>query len=83
MAEISKGIFSVVNTYLYEKRLAKDSSPEDNLNCPLRIMRLGRIGPKTYRLNYVDRRSLHPLIVYYAMVYRSERIGDSANHSFA
>jgi hypothetical protein len=77
-SSLKKDFQCFVNTYLYEKRLAKDSSPEDNLNCPLRDLRvLRRIGPKTYRLNYVDRRSLHPLIVYYAMAYRSERIGDS------
>jgi len=73
-SSLKKDFQCFINTYLYEKRLDKNSSPEDNLNCPLRELRiLRRTGPKAYRVNFVDRHSLHPLIVYYAMAHRSEQ----------
>ncbi len=57
-----------VNSYLYERQMKSSNSPEDNLNCPLRELRLLRkIGPSSYRVNPVNRDSLHPLIVFYAL----------------
>ncbi len=57
-----------INTYLHEKRLRKNNSPEDNINCPLRNLKLLRkTGAKTYKCNNVNRKSLHPLIVFYVI----------------
>ncbi len=76
-SSLKKDFQCFVNTYLSEKRMDKNGSPEDNLNCPLRELNILRqSGPKSYRVNLVDRRSLDPLIVYYAMVSRSEKSND-------
>ncbi len=67
-SSLKKDFRCFVNTYLFEKRMDKHSSPEDNLNCPLRELRLlRRLGPKSYRLNFINRDSLDPRIVYYAI----------------
>ncbi|MGI6640457.1 MAG: DUF4007 family protein [Limnochordia bacterium] len=77
-SSLKKDFQCFVSSYLYEKRLAKNCSPEDNLHCPLRELKILRqTGPRSYKVNFLDRHSLHPLIVYYCMVYRSEKAKDS------
>lgn len=73
-SSLKKDFQCFINTYLYEKKMGKNNSPEENLNCPLRGLRvLRKTGPKSFRVNSVDRDSLDPLIVYYAMCRQSER----------
>lgn len=68
LSSLKKDFQCFINTYLYEKRLNKNNSPEDNLNCPLRELRLlSKTGPKAYKLNYVNRQSLDPTIVFYVI----------------
>ncbi len=67
-SSLRKDYQCLVNTYLFEKKLLKSNSPEDNLNCPLRNLKLlKKIGPRTYQLNRVNRSSLHPYIFYYTV----------------
>ncbi|HQD78469.1 MAG: DUF4007 family protein [Limnochordia bacterium] len=74
---LKKDFQCFVNTYLYEYRMATASSPEDNLHCPLRELKILRqTGPRSYRVGLADRNSLPPLIVYYCMAHRSELAGD-------
>ena len=55
-----------INSYLFESKLKYHNSPEDNINCPLRNLKLLKnTGLKTYKMNNVNRNSLHPLIVFY------------------
>ncbi len=67
-SSLKKDFQCLINTYLYEKMLCKNNSPEDNLNCPLRNLKLiKRNGPKSYQLNRINRKSLHPLIFFFAV----------------
>ena len=77
-SSLKKDFQCFVNTYLYEKRMEKGGSPEDNLNCPLRELKLlKRTGPKSFRVNFINRDGLHPLIVYYVISHQNEREGNS------
>lgn len=77
-SSLKKDFQCFVNTYLYENRMTQNSSPEDNLHCPLRELKMLRqIGPKSYRVCSIDRHSLDPAIVYYCMAHRSEMDNDS------
>jgi len=67
-SSLKKDYQCLINTYLFEKKLLKNNSPEDNLNCPLRNLKLlKKISPKTYQLNRVNRKSLHPYIFFYVV----------------
>jgi len=67
-SSLKKDFQCLINTYLFEKKLLKNNSPEDNLNCPLRTLKLiKKTGPKTYQLNHVNRKSLHPYIFFYVL----------------
>ncbi len=65
-SSLKKDFQCLLNTYLFEKMLSKNNSPEDNLNCPLRNLRLiKQSGLKSYQLNRINRRTLHPRIFFY------------------
>lgn len=67
-SSIKKDYQCFINTYTYEKSYNKKSTPEDNLNCPLRELKLlKQTGPHSFRLNRVNRRSLDCLIIYYVI----------------
>jgi hypothetical protein len=67
-SSLRKDYQCLINSYLLEKSNGKNNSPEENINCPLRgLMLIKKTGPKTYRLNQINRASLHPLIVFYAI----------------
>lgn len=67
-SSLKKDFQCIVNTYLFEKTFNRRLSPEDNLNCPLRELKLmKKIGPSHYRLNRVNRNSLSPQVFLYAI----------------
>lgn len=67
-SSLKKDFNCFISSYLFEKDSKKHNSPEDNMNCPLRELRLLRKnGPKTYRLNSINRTTLDPLIVFYVI----------------
>lgn len=67
-SSLKKDFSCFLNTYLLEKNYKKNFSPEDNINCPLRELRfLKKTGLNTYRLNSINRNSLHPFIVFYVI----------------
>ncbi|MDK2824233.1 MAG: hypothetical protein PWP71_2151 [Clostridia bacterium] len=67
-SSLKKDFNCFINTYLVESSRKKYISPEDNINCPLRELRLlKKTDSNTYRLNSINRNSLDPLIVFYAI----------------
>lgn len=67
-SSLKKDFQCLINTYLLENSSKINVSPEDNINCPLRELQLlKKTGPKSYRLNSINRLGLHPLIVFYVI----------------
>jgi len=65
-SSLKKDFQCLVNTYLFEKMLLKNNSPEDNLNCPLRNLKMiKKTGPRTYQLTRINKNSLNPKIFFY------------------
>ena len=67
-SSLKKDFQCMLNTYLFEKTFNRRLSPEDNLNCPLRELKImKKIGPSHYRLNRVNRNSLSSQVFLYAI----------------
>jgi len=65
---LKKDFQCLMNTYLFERYENSSHTPEDNLSCPLRELRLlTRVGAKAYRLCSINKRLLDPLIVLYVL----------------
>lgn len=78
---LKKDFQCFINTYLFEKSFNRRTSPEDNLNCPLRELKyIKKIGPHQFRLDRVNRRSLTPdVFLYVIKKWHEEQMKETAD----